>query len=124
MKERRRTKRNRSGPKEAATIKKEEKQKKPAVGSDLVEVPAGEDKKSFVRHNIALETVHAKLTSSLSKNKKLSSQGVAKVEQLMEITYAMRRNDVLQDGHSFSVAKKYPFLQYYEHVRKQKKFTV
>ena len=87
MKEWCRTKRNRSGSEVAATVKKEEKQnKKPAVGSDLVEVPAGEDKKSFVRHNIVLETVHAKLTSSLSKNKKLSSQDVAKVEQLMEIT--------------------------------------
>ena len=69
MKERRRTKRNRSGLKEAAIVKKEEKQKKLAIGSDLVEVPAGEGKKSFDRHNIALDILHTKLTSSTSKEK-------------------------------------------------------
>jgi len=112
MKERRRPKRNRSASKESVT-KKVEKEKRPAVGCDPVEVPAGEDKESFKRHNMGLDTLYAKFTKN---NEQLSRQDFARVEQLMELSYAMRRNNILQDGHSFTIKQKYPFLQHYEHV--------
>ena len=35
----------------------------------------------------------------------------------MKISYAMRRNDILENGHTFSIIEKYPFLQTTEHVR-------
>jgi len=35
----------------------------------------------------------------------------------MKLSYTMRRNDTLENGHKFSILEKYPFLQSPEHVR-------
>ena len=74
------------------------------MGCDLVEVPAGEGKKSFEWHKMGLDTLHAKF---IEQKEQLSRQDAARVEQLMELSYAM-----LQQFH------KCPYLQYYEHVSK------
>ena len=33
------------------------------------------------------------------------------------MSFAMRRNDILENGHNFNIPQKYPFLQQLEHVR-------
>ena len=35
----------------------------------------------------------------------------------MKISYPMRRNDILENGHTFSIIEKYLFLQTPEYVR-------
>ena len=105
MKERRRTKKERSTIQTPTTIKKEAP-KKPVVSQNLVAVPAGEDITSFERHNRLLAIEYSK-----------SKSNVGNVKELMKISFAMRRNDILENGHNFNIAQKYPFLQHSEHVR-------
>ena len=105
MKERRKPHVPRKAHSETATAKKENP-KRPATSQNPIEVPAGEDQTSFDRHNrlLAIE---------FSKTKR--NETVAK--ELMKITYAMRRNDILENGHTINLLDKYPFLQTLEHVR-------
>ena len=39
----------------------------------------------------------------------------------MKLSYAMRRNDILENGHTINLLEKYPFLQTLEHVRNESK---
>ena len=72
----------------------------------LIQVPPGEDKTSFERHNRLLSMEYTRP----KKNETI-------VKELMKVSYAMRRNDILENGHTFSIIEKYPFLQRPEHVR-------
>ena len=103
MKERRRPKKDRSIIQ--TTIKKETS-KKPTVSQNPIAVPAGEDIASFERHNKLLTMEYSK-----------SKTNVGNVKELMKISFAMRRNDILENGHNFNIPQKYPFLQHSEHVR-------
>lgn len=103
MKERRRTKKDRST---IPTTVKKEITKKPTVSQNPIAVPASEDVTSFERHNRLLAIEHTK-----------SKSNVGNVKELMKISFAMRRNDILENGHNFNIPQKYPFLQYSEHVR-------
>lgn len=103
MKERRRPKKDR--PTIQTTIKKETP-KKPTVSQNLIAVPAGEDITSFERHNRLLAMEYSK-----------SKSNVGNVKELMKISFVMRRNDILENGHNFNIPQKYPFLQHSEHVR-------
>ena len=92
MKERRKTPRkNRSATQ--TTDKKLEQPKKPMTSGTLIQVPPGEDKTSFERHNrlLSMEYTRPKRT-----------------RPLMKVSYAMRRNDILENGHTFSIIEKYP----------------
>ena len=105
MKERRKTPRkNRSAIQ--TTIKKLEQPKKPMINGTLIQVPPGEDKTSFWRHNrlLSMEYTRPKTNEAI-------------VKELMKVSYAMRRNDILENGHTFSITEKYPFLEKPEHVR-------
>ena len=105
MKERRKTPRkNRSAIQ--TTDKKLEQPKKPMTSGTLIQVPPGEDKTSFERHNRLLSMEYTRP----KKNETI-------VKELMKVSYAMRRNDILENGHTFSIIEKYPFLQIPEHVR-------
>ena len=105
MKERRKTPRkNRSATQ--TTDKKLEQPKKPMTSGTLIQVPPGEDKTSFERHNRLLSMEYTRP----KKNETI-------VKELMKVSYAMRRNDILENGHTFSIIEKYPFLQRPEHVR-------
>ena len=70
--------------------------KKPMTNGTLIQVPPGEDKTSFERHKRKNETI---------------------VKELMKVSYAMRRNDILENGHTFSITERYPFLGRPEYVR-------
>ena len=35
----------------------------------------------------------------------------------MKLSYPMRRNDILENGHTINLLQEYPFLQTKEHVR-------
>ena len=83
-----------------------EQAKKPITSGTSISVPPGEDKTSFERHNRLLSIEYAKA----KKNETI-------IKELMKISYAMRRNDILENGHTFSIIDKYPFLQTPEHVR-------
>jgi len=72
----------------------------------LIQVPPGEDKTSFERHNRLLYIEYTKT----KKNETI-------VKELIKISYAMKWNDMLENGHTFSILEKYSFLQTSEHVR-------
>ena len=61
---------------------------------------------SFERHNRLLAMERTKPKSN-----------VGKVKELMKMSFAIRRNDILENGHNFNILQKYPFLQESEHVR-------
>ena len=111
MKERRKPPRKQKSTKATVTIKKEEP-KKPALGKSLVPVPDGEDDTSFDEHNKLLKA-YAESSSKPSSKKR----NEANVKDLMEMSFAMRRNDILLKGDSFQTLKKYPCLKSPQHVR-------
>ena len=106
MKEKRRPKKERPTIQTPTTTFKKEVPKKPAVSQNLITVPTGEDITSFERHNRLLAMEYSK-----------SKSNAGNVKELMKISFAMRRNDILENGHNFNIAQKYPFLQHAEHVR-------
>ena len=67
---------------------------------------SSEDSTSFERHNRILILEYAK-----------AHPNVATVKELMKTTFAMRRRDILSEGHKFDIGK-YPFLQAPDHVSK------
>ena len=77
------------------------KQISPAVNS--LEIPSVPNSTSFERHNRTLKMEYSK-----------SNPNSAVVKELMKITFAMRRRDILSDGAGD--IGKYPFLQTPEHV--------
>lgn len=83
------------------------KPKSPCVGlkRETPEITPGEDGVSFERHNRVLKAEFAK-----------TKPDVQLVGDLMNRTYAMRRKDILTQGHSWDPLSKYPFLQVTEHV--------
>lgn len=88
------------------SLLKPEIQKRPAVNELLVPpIPVGEDSTSFDRHNRVLQLQFSK-----------SHRNVAIVKELMEITFPMRRRDIITNGHLFDIKKKFPFLQEPDHV--------
>ena len=107
MKERRKPPRkNRFPAQGTGMVKKVEELKKPLTSQTLIQVPPGEDDVSFQRHNRLLSIEYSKT----KKNETV-------VKELMKFSYAMRRNDIIENGHTFSIIEKYPFLQTPEHVR-------
>jgi len=89
---------------QAATTKIE-KPKRPVISQNQLVVPAGEDQISFARHNrlLNIEFSRTKRNETLAK-------------ELIKMSYEMRRNDILENGHTINVLEKYPFLQTLEHV--------
>jgi len=63
-------------------------------------IPAGEDQTSFDRHNRVLQLQFSK-----------SNRNGAIIKELMDITYPMRRREIIETGHLFDIKKKFPFLQ-------------
>ena len=57
----------------------------------LIQVPPGEDKTSFERHNRLLSMEYTRP----KKNETI-------VKELMKVSYAIRQNDILENGHTFS----------------------
>ena len=109
FKERRRTKKPRT-PKAESTEVLLSLQPKKGPATNKLEVPAippGEDNTSFERHNRILKLEYAK-----------ANPNVATVKELMKTTFAMRRRDILSEGHKFDIGK-YPFLQEPGHVSKK-----
>lgn len=74
--------------------------------TDRLTIPPGEDKNSFERHNRVLKAEFSK-----------SKPNGQVVKELMELTFSMRRTDILSQGHSYDPVSKYPFLQVADHVR-------
>ena len=72
---------------------------------ELPPIPDGEDQTSFDRHNRVLKAEYSK-----------PNPNVKTVQELMKITFPMRRRDILSEGHSFDPLKKYPYLQQPSHV--------
>ena len=104
FKERRRLKKPRKPPE----LHFSKPQKSPAVKiHDLPDIPAGEDETSFERHNRVLNTEFTKPTPNASN-----------VKQIMQLTYAMRRREILSLGHTkdYNALRKFPFLQVPYHV--------
>ena len=67
---------------------------------ELPPVPDGEDQTSFDRHNRVLKAEYSK-----------SHPNAKTVQELMKITFSMRRRDILSEGHVFDPLKKYLYLQ-------------
>ena len=61
---------------------------------------------SFERHNRLLAIEYSKT----KRNKTF-------VKEFMKLSYTMRRNDVVENGHTINLLEKYPFLQTKEHAR-------
>jgi len=70
------------------TIIKKENPKRPAMSQNPIEVPAGKDQTSFEWHNrlLAIEFLKTKQNETVAK-------------ELMKLSYAMHRNDILENGH-------------------------
>ena len=90
MKERRKLHVPRKAHFETATAKKEN----PKTSQNPIEVPAGEDQTSFDRHNRLLAIEFSKMKRN---------ETVAK--ELMKITYAMHRNDILENEAYYQFAR-------------------
>ena len=68
--------------------------------------PSGEDEASFARHNQKLKSEHTKV----HPNK-------AVVQELMRVTFEMRRNDIVNNAkHVAQITEDYPFLKSPEEV--------
>lgn len=107
FKERRRTKKPHTATKSPSeeADQKPHPPKGPAMKAlELPPIPVGEDETSFERHNRVLKLEYTKPHPS-----------IATVKELMKTTFAMRRTDILSEGHKFDVGK-YPFLQLPDHV--------
>ena len=86
---------------------KPELQKRPSLNSLVVpSVPTGEDSTSFERHNRVLQLQYSK-----------SHRNAVIVKELMDVSFPMRRREIITNGHLFDIKKKFPFLQEPEHVR-------
>ena len=72
---------------------------------ELPPIPPGEDETSFERHNRVLKSEYSK-----------SNPNRHTVQELMNITFSMRRRDILSQGHTFNPLTKYPYLQEPSHV--------
>ena len=72
-------------------------------------IPAGEDDTSFDRHNRVLQ---------LQFTKSRAHRNAAVIKDLMDVSFPMRRREILEKGHLFDIKKKFPFLQEPEHVSK------
>jgi len=68
-------------------------------------VPTGEDSTSFDHHNHILQLQFSKM-----------NRNEAIVKELMEMSFPMRRRDIITSSHLFDIKRKYPFLQEPEHV--------
>ena len=115
FKERRRTKKPRTATKSPSeeADHKPHPPKGPALKAlELPPIPAGEDDTSFERHNRILKLEYAK-----------PHPNNATVTELMKTTFAMRRRDILSEGHKFDIGK-YPFLQSPYHVSMNTVFLV
>ncbi len=105
FKERRRVKKPRTS---SPMVPMRKQTKKPSVKiHELPDVPDGEDATSFERHNRMLTIEFSKPTPNNCN-----------VEQIMKITYPMRRRDIIEFGHmkDYNALVKYPFLQDSFHV--------
>ena len=106
MKQRRKKPAPRKPHSETQVAVKKENPKRPAISQSLIKVPAGEDQTSFERHNRLLAIEYSK-----------TKRNETVVKELMKLSYPMRRNDILENGHTINLLQKYPFLQTKEHVR-------
>ena len=101
LKERRREKKSRKAQANVPPEQVQVEPKPPCLKEhDIPAIPAGEDENSFERHNRTLKAEYSKM----NPNAKM-------VEELMERTFPMRRQDILSQGHSYDPVSKYPFLQ-------------
>ena len=101
LKEKRRIKRQRHPKPTNSNFPKPQNQKKPSLNNLCVpSIPAGEDETSFDGHNCVLHLQFSK-----------SNRNVAIIKELMDITYPMRRRQIIETGHLFDIKKKFPFLQ-------------
>lgn len=101
FKERRRNKKPRKARMQDSSEQAHAKPKAPcAKEQDIPAIPAGEDNNSFERHNRTLKAEYSKA----NRNGRL-------VNELMDRTFPMRRQDILAQGHSYDPVTKYPFLQ-------------
>ena len=80
---------------------------------DIPAIPAGEDENSFKHHNRTLKAEYSKA----NRNGRL-------VDELMDHTFPMRRQDILAQGHSYDPVSKYPFLQVADQVRQHVRLTL
>ena len=62
-------------------------------------VPSGEDETSFLRHQRVLAAEFQKAHPSEQI-----------IRELMQLTFPMRRKDILEDGHVFDPLEKFPYL--------------
>lgn len=99
----RRTKKDRLGstPKANAIVTKPNV-RSPSAILQIPTTPAGEDKLSFERHNKAI----------LSEMKKARGGNATVINELVNRTYPMRRQEILLNSYDISVFfTKYPFLK-------------
>ena len=105
FKERRRKKKPRKIKQESVGIAAPPPPTRKLKAFELAEIPEGEDQTSFERHCRVLKAEYGKP----NPNGKTG-------QQLMTLTFPMRRRDILSEGHTFDPLKKYPFLQQPSHV--------
>lgn len=94
--------------KSTCTLNNSPSHKPPTVRNfELPEIPPGEDDGSFERHNRVLKAEFSK-----------PSPNIGNVKQLMEVTFPMRRREILSLGHTkdFRPFNRFPFLQVPDHV--------
>lgn len=69
-------------------------------------IPSGEDQTSFERHN-----------KRLSFEFKKAQPNIPVVTELMALSYAMRRQDILKNSYGITeILEHYPFLQFCDQV--------
>ena len=107
FKERRRDKKPRKARADVPPEQIQIKLKAPC-GKDIPAIPAGEDENSFERHNRSLKAEYSK-----------ANRNGTLVDELMERTFPMRRQDILAQGHSYDPVSMYPFLQVADQVREK-----
>ena len=107
FKERRRNKKPRKAPSEDQNIVEvtAASTKRKVKAFELPPIPSGEDETSFERHNRVLKSEYTK-----------TNPNIHTVQELMKLTFPMRRRDILSQGHTYDPLKKYPYLQQPGHV--------
>ena len=105
FKERRRNKKPRKIKQKSVGIAAPSTRKLKVFELHVPQIPEGEDQTSFERHCRVLKAEYGK-----------PNPNGKTVQQLMTITFPMRRRDILSEGHTFDPLKKYPFLQQPSHV--------
>lgn len=90
-------------PKNSEKTEKILRKKVPGIHSALAmpDIPAGEDEVSFRRHNNVLRAEWTK-----------SSRNMMVVNELMDVTYGLRRRTILEESMDVeTLFEKFPFLQ-------------